>query len=1685
MKWRIALFFILAIGNLLAQPFGNEWINFNQKYLKIPIIASDVYRLDYATLKPALTNIGIDINSLDPRALQLFSRGQETFIHISGESDGSFDVGDFILFYGSKNDGWFDAELYAQASHQMNPYYSNFNDTAFVFLTLASSINNKRLRIITNQNFAGKTAEPFVWNEVINYGAASYNEGPKDGNGVSAPTYEEGEGWITRMIGINGVHQFTLSTPNPYIQTGAPDALIKTNTAGASNAAQSPNHGLEISYGIGSSKIKVVDIEYTGYKMNLHQFNVPNAALSSALTLYYEQQLSPAPASDYQVISYASMLYPRSTILSGQSFVEGRIPASTDTSFLNFSNYSGSASYAFDFEGGYMALIGQSGSTINFLLPPGAERKFIVTNDNNWNQITDLRPVSNFKERNKGQFVDYKNYEEDSALVVISHIGLENEALQYVNFKRALGQNAILIPVEDLYDQFAHGIQKHPLAISHFVSFISTIWSSKPSGLFLIGKSVKENLTRTNSSNYSLNKIPTMGVPPADNLLAVRKSSVSITPEFPVGRLSASNSNEVLAYLNKMREFSDANSNSSSNPDNMIWQKRGIHIAGGGNINEQAIFKRYLDGFKSIWEDSAQGGQIFDFERYVSGAVQNIKFDSIEILVNGGVSLLSFFGHGSGGELGINIGEPSDFNNQGKYPLFLTNSCNVGDYHLPNTSGTTLNERWILTPNKGAIGFLSSTSLGYPSVLNIYSQSLYTNLCRLYYGQSIGYSMKETIKELENGGAFLHRTCLEMNLHGDPTAVLYARQKPDFSIRKSDVNAPEVISTDEFVLNMSIPIYNLGRAYGGDVPVKIQRIYPNGKDTTFQVIAHGIKFSQTIKLSFFIADEASIGENTFTIHVNPEQVIDELYPVENNVIGNLKINVTSDDLLPIYPYDFAIIPDKNVILQASTADPHAAEREYIFEIDINHQFNSNMLRRQIVKSKGGVVSWNPGITHAPDSIVYYWRVSPNKALNEQLKWRESSFQIIPKKTGWSQYRFPQLSDNLYSNLIYNATLETIDFLSGNNTVSGTNKGRPTISELNSIKWSINGSQQGRTSVCGARPGMLISVIDNSSVESWETRWNDISTTPPTLRNPDKNFGNFNDPAQSSCPQRDRKFHFILADPKSMDSMASMLNNHIPDSFYVIAMSLNGAFQDSNIWKNRHFQAFEDLGADSIRTIPSDFPYIFFGQKGNLKRARNITATTGTELLSFSENISGKISRGSMSSTKIGPTRKWKELHWNVQRTSPNDSFTVSLYGLDKNGVRNLVAEFNESQRHFSSLDLQFPEINKYHELELEAKFRDTAQLSAPKFKHWFIIHNEVPEAAISLADGYSFIQDTVRQGQPIYLNYAIKNVSPIDFDSLRVRYYLIKNNDQIIELPRPKLPPLKGHVVFIDSLEVSTRKLSGLYTLAIDVNPEDSLWQPEKQHFNNILFKSFYVIADNVNPLLDITFDGIHILDGDIVSARPNILVSLNDDNEFMPLEDTSSFEIYLSHPSGTAKRIYFKDATGADIMTFNPPTGKKNKATIEYKPILGTDGIYTLRVKAADVSGNQSGENDYAIRFEVINRSTITKVMNYPNPFTTSTRFVFTLTGYIIPDYFRIQILNISGRVIKEIDRDELGNIHIGRNITEYAWDGTDTYGDRLANGVYFYRVITKIEGEEIENRDSGADPYFKKGFGKMVLFR
>lgn len=1678
---------LVSYLNSYAQVKGNEWINYNQKYLKVPVTQKGFYKIDHTTLSSGLSSIGVNIQSIDPRNIQVFARGNEQAIEISGSSDGSFDPQDELYFYGEGNDGWLDKYLYQDTSGQLNPYYSLYNDTQWYFITWNALLNNKRYLPSLSTNFSGKSAASYVFVKKVNTSQFEYYVGAKDAAGASSPFFVRGEGYGSQHTTQTIKRATFFDARYKYTGANAPFAKVTTTTASISNAPGSINHRM----GISVKGISYKDTSYTGYQMIKHTIsNIPTSTINHSTNVEYASlPLNPAPATDYQVFGYCELEYPHQMNLTGQSLFEFYIPASNDSTHVSFTNYTrGTVDYIYDITNGVQIRTVQNGTTIQALIPPGKKRKLILLSKSLMTSVNQTFPISNQQFTN-GQFQDPSKLLLDSSFIVIYHPSHFSEATAYSNYRMQTGYNSNLFSIQDLYDQFGYGISHHPMAIRNFIQYaVQSKPNAPPQYVFLIGKAVKSTSFRKQVNALTKDLVPTIGIPPADNLFVSDLGGINPEPDIPIGRLSAVSNASVIDYLDKVKQYESEQQNQSQKIDDMIWHKRGIHFAGGSDIGEQNVFTTFLSNYEQIWEGSNLAGDIFNYKRFNTGATQNLQFDSAIQLINQGVALMSFFGHGSNGQLGIDLGAPENYSNTGRYPVFIANSCNVGDYFLPNDNSVSVNESWIRAKNKGAIAFISSTSLGYTSSLNAYTTPFYNHLCKQSYGKSLGQIMKSSSASINRLNQLNVRTAVEINLHGDPALKVYPKVQADYAIEKQYINFPEFVSSEQLAFTLKVPVYNLGKSTDSLITVTIQHQFPNGGDTTYEKQFTDNALINPLEFVIPISTNRFIGENRFVIHVNPELKVPEIFPTQNNIVGNIRINVTSDDLIPVWPLDHAIVPSEDVTLSASTADPFAIEREYIFEIDETDQFNSSKKQQFSSTSKGGVISWKPDLKPQNDSTVYFWRCSPTQTSDNTKKWREHSFQIIEGKSGWSQYDFNQFKKNKFERLEYDKPNQRFEFHDGSFSVSAFNIGNPAGGEYSLVKWSIDGVQQGRVGFCRGARSILISVIDPYKIQSWETRWIDNTTTPPTTRNNERNYGNFNDPSFKSCPvtgRGDRKFQFRVDDPKQMDSAIALITKHVPDSFYLLIVSgANALFRDTTKWKERHYQLFEQLGADSIRTIKTDHPYILFTQKGNPSKTVEKVGTHRKDGISITESIQTKVTGGSMFSTVIGPSREWKDFVWSYSGNSPDDSIYVETFGIDEHGIEHNLFSVSGPTKSIINLEQHYPDIKKYPYLKLQSTFNDPIDLSAPQQNKWLITHGETPEFAINTGGHFFFHTDTVMQGEPVQIAAEFGNVGAIASDSLSINTYLRSEKKQLIQLPDKKTIPLNPNIFFKDTITVNTTKLAGLYALTLELNPLDTNWQYEGHHFNNIIQKTFFVKSDRINPLLNVTFDGIHILDGDLVSARPEIRMVVDDENLFLPLDDTTYFEVYLTDPSKKRSRVYFKD-NGEDILEFTPATSEKNKCSILYHPIFNTDGVYQLEVNAKDVSGNRSGNKSYKISFEVINKSTITQVMNYPNPFTTRTHFVFTLTGYKIPEFFRIQILTIGGKVVREIDRHELGHIHIGRNITDYTWDGRDEFGDRLANGVYFYRVITKIEDEKIEHRESGADRYFKKEFGKMYLMR
>jgi hypothetical protein len=1722
-----------------AQVYSNEWINFSQKYYKIKVLNDGIYRVDSAALASAGIKVGA--GGINPKNIQVFNKGVQQYLYIQGEGDGVFNSADYLEFYGKHNDGKYDSTLYFNINFLPNPYYSLFNDTAIYFLTLNNATNNFRMTPVKSTNYLGAQNVPspyfmfnsFVAPSISYYGGATTSSG----SGVTVPQYTAAEGFFDVPISIPGTVSYSLSTKYAYLSGPAPTGTMIYVGASQDGSCNYPNgigcpsngdptpgdHYLQYGYTGSSGYQKFNDTIFYGYAAIRKTFSFTNPGqLGSTSTSFAFSTVASGPLGTVTAfgspgsmgVSYISLTYPHAYNLeNAYSFMMGVPPPSPlgDTTLLSMTGFSmvgGDSIRLYDLSNHFRVPVSilSKGTIFDALLPyrNAAIRQCYVAGDAQVNHVTGLIPVGPYGTSTPGQFTDFLGTYGtlDSAYLIVTHPSLwsavagtnKNNTYQGYRGTTKVGFDApkkqsrvIAADINELYDQFAYGIVKDPLSIRNFAHFTLDKFHTPPQFLFLVGKSIHPMNCRGygGGGNYNDCLVPTMGEPPCDNLFTTYLDKYKLEPAIATGRLSAKTANDVSAYLAKIQQF-------ESQP-NAAWMKNVLHFAGGSDAGEDQQFLGYLNNWKSIIQAPLWGANVYTFSKTSSAPISINTSDSLQGLINGGVSLMTFFGHSSGQSWDEGVANPNTYNNVGKYPFIMSDGCYAGDIHNDYSSLalSTNSELFVLTPQLGSIGFLASVSLAQDYVLNSYSAVMYKNISKALYSHPIGKCLQSGLAVLQADTADILSKCgfLFMTLEGDPSVVLNSPLKPDYAVSSSDIVFNTVSSQSYFYV--TVTEHNIAEYVDSLYTIQLTRTYPNNQTKTYLRAKYAPANQDTVVFAIPYNPSLDPGLNTFTVTLNSLKQIPELNNDYANNTVSASLDMLGNSIIPVYPYNYAIVPSTKVRLEASTINAFYQKLvRYKFQMDTTDKYNSPVLDTTSVLSKGGVVEWTPTrmITNK-DSIVYFWRVCA-----DTNNWREFSFQVIKGKRGWGEAQFFQFKNDGFQYVFYNKPARRFDFVNNQVSIQVQTGLYTYLSNIPTFfgypQYSINGNQE-EDWFCNYAT-YSFAIINPFTGQPWSHAY--TNTVNGEERGPYNSLycPYAGQPASTTTPTN--AFEYQGATTSHPAALMKGLMDNVPKGYYVLCYTQNYHPLYSNIPGDSVYATFDEIGANlrPVQYSPRDHPLIVWGQKGGKPgSARIIAGAQETSLIQLDTSITTNWYTGYVVSPVIGPALTWDSLYWRVKYLVPanTDSIRLGIIGIKNDGtIDTLIGSIHKNGLSRDSIQISLKHyVNPaiYPFIQLIVYMSSTnVHPTPPQLKRWQVIYTPVPELAINeLAANYYIKKDTVSEGDTIKFAYPIQNISEFNFASNLILSSWIQDSKGIPHnLPDRYLnKPLPAGKLVMDTVKVSTLGYPNLNSLWVEVNELGKpRTQPEQYHFNNIASINFNVNPDKTNPLLDVTFDGIHILNLDIVSARPNILIKLMDENKFLALNDPSDFAVFIQSPTAAvATLIPF-----GPLLSFTPAVLPNNSCLLNYTPIFVQDGIYTLIVQAKDRSGNISGA-PYTIQFQIITESTITQVMNYPNPFSTITRFVFTLTGSQVPDYFKIQIITITGKVVKELNKEELGPIHIGRNITEYGWDGRDQYGNLVGNGLYLYHVQTQLNGNSIANLTSGADAYMTSGFGKMYLIR
>lgn len=271
---------------------------------------------------------------------------------------------------------------------------------------------------------------------------------------------------------------------------------------------------------------------------------------------------------------------------------------------------------------------------------------------------------------------------------------------------------------------------------------------------------------------------------------------------------------------------------------------------------------------------------------------------------------------------------------------------------------------------------------------------------------------------------------------------------------------------------------------------------------------------------------------------------------------------------------------------------------------------------------------------------------------------------------------------------------------------------------------------------------------------------------------------------------------------------------------------------------------------------------------------------------------------------------------------------------------------------------------------------------------------------------------------------------------------------------------VQNNTIYKGKATVKNGKFSFTFVVPKDINYQIakgkiSYYANNENEDANGFDKNIYIggssstaIADNEGPMIKAYMNSEKFVDGGIVTSNSTLLVKLSDDNGINYTGNSIGHDI-------TA--VLDKNAQNTYVLNnFFESNLDDYKAGIVKFPINNlSEGTHTLTIKAWDVLNNSS---ETTITFEVVSstKGLIKNVYNYPNPFSTKTQFMFE---HNMPNQalsVSIQIMTMTGKVVKTIKEQITSE---GTRINNIEWDGLDEYGDRIGNGVYVYKLHVKSQ--------------------------
>ncbi len=1649
---------LLPPASASAQSGGYDasWYDPEAPHVQIGVTSDGVYRVAASALQDALPD-GTALADIPPETIRLIENGEEIPIQLEGTGDGSLDPSDTITFIGQRNRGADEVWAYNyDESAQSSTDRSLYSDTTYYWMTWGGQSG---LRYESAS--AGSPSTTTALRDTVHVEKDEYyyfGRPRKTGN----PLYTESEGYYWRRFRHNDTSSLSDTYTLPVGRRTSSEASLDLTLR--FDAETNSCHRVEIEGELlqadGSLAFESLETEEWSnqerrtVETSLAQDQVPESGLTLRLTSYnsgFADDNCPDPDENpnYVLFDWAEAAYTRS--LAAQNNQQQFVTPTADTTTLDLMGHTGDSVHVYSPAPArrYSGTLDGNAASVS-IAPPMASTPYWAVGDIGYKEPVAIRPDASS---------DWSNPNAHGAdYLLLTTEALLPAAQQLADYRRSHdGYDVEVALVQNVFDEFDYG-RPTPIAIRRFVRATQK-WDPAPQFLSIFADAqypIRDGSVDTIHPEWS---VPSFGFAPSDGWYAMQSNGLDDWSEFlAVGRIPVRSVAQGEFFVEKLETYETAPLER--------WQKRMMLLAGGTNSSEQNQLQFYSNRWGGIAADTMAsidgtpvpvhtGADTARYYKKVDDALDDTFQDSLAVDLKRGAGWINYFGHAAAQTWEIVTDPPSEWDNAGRLPIVVSLSCRTGSFaggRFEEKSAPSLGEQLVVgsvrpdgTPREGAqnggIAHFGESALG----TIIPSARLNEALVRRVFVDTVrvlGEAIRSAKAEFEaNSGD--RKSLLQYGLLGDPATNMALPSQPDLHVSSDLITTEPTTPVPSDELTATVQIQNRGLIPSDSVTARFTWERPDGSTVRRTRRLDRFRLEKTLSFSFSL-DESTIGTNTFRVRVDPENAYDEVNET-NNVAERTQV-VFDTGVSLLAPPDYGTVPTDRPTLEFTISGQTTDRIPVVLQLDTVPDFSSPA-RREVRREVGGLRgTWEPSVLSVDQT--YYWRARLADA--GETTWRSARFTVdptLPDRSWLQRERLFSANGNLR---LQRANRSWAFEEYGRNVLTFSERGQG--SRVNGF--IIDGTARYEY----LQFGFGVLVLDGTT---GEVR---ASESFPTYDLRDDLEGDVGDQQEA------------------VDALAAFLDDVAREGDYVFVRTRHLARNSGPAISEEVKSLFRNLGtaditqdphSTAIDTLTYDHVWALKARKGQPDKTveRVSPPSEADEVNEINLTVEPQFSHasGTTTSSRIGPASEWSSLRWTGAAPDPEDRVALDVLAADSTVLINDLTGAS-GQRDLSSIDAQ---THPY--LYLRATLTDSTNRTAPQLEQWSVLRTGVPELVVD-PSGLGTLPDTLVQGDRVAPSLPVVNFGPVASEPVRVRTIIEDASNTTTTLSADTLAALApdgGRDT--TSFTLTSTDFPGNNVITAEARADGP---PERLPSNNTSVRNLYVDPDETPPSIRVLANGrtLPATSEDVqslqapripfVSTQPTFEIRVQDDNPNFVLDDTSHVDVYLRDglperdPSlgSLFRRIPF---TSEELEFMPPDSGSTDPLRLRLEPNLPSpdSSTYTLKVEATDTQGNEV--QPYQGSFRTRKKQVINDVYPYPNPMRSHTTFAFRVEGgqnETLQD-FTMRIYTLSGRLVRQLDKRDLeAPLRVGWN--KLRWNGRDEDGDRVATGVYLYRV--RVESTE-----------------------